>query len=355
MKILNIAVTGLKGSGKTSVVQKIQQHVELETEIINVYSYKSGDTLVYLSDTAYDINKIKPTLSLLNQADACLICISAIDGINQALGELILLLNFSNIQSGVVALTKTDSADSDQLASLKTKIKTIFAQIHIKDVQIVETSTLTDEGFLEVKEELDKLMPKHRDKNGLLKMPIDSSKEVKSGFTTVTGVIEKGQMKKHDKIIFMPWGKEFIVQEIQSHGHVIEHAEAGNRCAVAFKGLYPWDVQLGDLVAAENSIKKAKQLDLSLEITPFFKDEIKPGMEVELNIGAQTLPVTINSIKKDGADVQKLGSGDKGELIVESKIPFAFEEHQSCIMINSQAHWRSIKVVGHGKVKGSIG
>lgn len=354
MKTLNIAVTGLKGSGKTSVVQKIQQRTELETEQINVYSYKTGDTLVYLSDTFYDINKIKSALAALNQADACLVCVSAIDNVSQAFGELVLLLSFSHVQTGIIAITKTDSADSDQIAAIKAKLKAVFSQTHLKDMQMIETSTLTDEGFVDVSQELAKLTPKHRDKNGPIKMPIDSSKEIKSGVTTVTGVIERGSIKKYDKVVLMPWGKEFIAQEIQMHGEVIGKAEAGSRCAVSFKGLYPWDVQVGDVIAAENTIKKGKSLLIEFHVSPFFKDELRPEMEIELNIGMQTSPVIIKSLKKDGADVQKLASGEKGEIIVESKLPLAFEENQECIIINSQAHWRSIKVAGNGKVKGSV-
>jgi len=354
MKTLNIAVTGLKGAGKTEVVKKIQQRTELETEHLNVYSYKLGDTLVYLSDTVYDINKIKPTLALYHQADACLICVSAIDGISQAFGELVLLLSFSNVPHVVIAVTKTDSADSDQIATIKAKLKAIFSQTHLKDIPMIETSTLTDEGFIEISQELAKLMPRHHDKTGFIKMSIDTSKEIKSGLTTVTGVIERGSIKKYDKVVLMPWGKEFIAQEIQMYGEVVEKAEAGNRCAVSFKGLYPWDVQLGDIIAAENTIKKAKSLALEFHVSHFFKDELRPDMEVELNIGMQTSPVVIKSLKKDDVEVQKLASGEKGEVVIESKLPLAFEEHQHCIIVNPQAHWRSIKVAGNGKVKGSV-
>lgn len=347
MKTLNIALVGLRSSGKTSLVKKLQQRTELETENVNVYSYKAGDALVYLSDTVYEISKPKPTLVAVNQADACLICVSAIDPLGQNFGELVLLLKFSGVKDAVVAITKTDSADPDQIESLKSKLSAVLSQAGISNSEFFETSTITDTGFLELREALAQLTPKSRDRTALAKMTMDSAREIKSGLTTVTGVLDRGSIKKYDKVVIMPWGKEFIVQELQVYGEIVEKVDAGNRCSASFKGLYPWDVQIGDLVAAEGFLHKAKSINIELEVTPFFKDDLKPDAEVEVNIGTQTLTATVKALSKD-----KLSSGEKGQIIVESKLPFAYELGQSCIVINPNAHWRSIKVVGSGKVIG---
>mgnify|MGYP001569977870 CR=1 FL=1 len=90
---------------------------------------------------------------------------------------------------------------------------------------------------------------------------------------------------------------------------------------------------------------------VDFHITNFFKDELKKDQEVELNIGLQTLPVIVKKISKSGHELTSVKPGEAVEVEFESKIPFAYQHNQTCIVINSQAHWRSIKVVGNGIIK----
>ena len=350
MKSIQVALVGLNNSGKTTVVNKLQQKKELETEKFTIHSFKEGGNLVYLADTPYNMEEPKEMIALLKESDACVLCVSAVDGVNPKLGELILLLNFLAIKRGVVAITKTDSSTPDEVESLKMKLKAVLKDTHLKDAPIIGTSSITDEGFTELREEMVKLNPLGRDENAKFKMPIETAKEVKSGLTTLFGIIESGSVKKYDKLFVMPWGKEFIVQEINLHGEVVENAKAGDRVGIFFKGLYPWDVQTGDVLTIEGLLEKSKKLKLEFEITNFFKDELRAGSEVKLNVGMQTFTVTITKLQKDGSDIESAKSGEKVIIETESKLPFAFEKGQRCVIINPEAHWRSIKVVGFGKV-----
>ncbi|MCD6576145.1 MAG: 50S ribosome-binding GTPase [Nanoarchaeota archaeon] len=350
MKSVQVALIGLNNSGKSTVANKLQQKKELETEKFTISSFKEGGNLVYLADTPYNLDEPKEMIALLKESDACLLCVSAVDGVNPKLGELVLLLNFLGINNGVIAITKTDSSTVDEVEALKKKLKAVLIETGLKDAQIIGTSSITDEGFAELREELVKLNPKERDENSQFKMPIETAKEIKSGLTTLFGIIDSGKVKKYDKVFIMPWGKEFIVQEINLHGEVVEEAKAGDRVGIFFKGLYPWDVQTGDVLTVEGLLEKAKKLKLEFEVTNFFKDELRVGSEVKLNVGIQTFPVTITKLSKDGSEIDSAKPGDKVEIEIESKLPFAFEKNQECVIIHPEAHWRSIKVVGHGKV-----
>jgi len=344
---LQVCVIGTKDSGKSVVIQKLQQKKELQDENFSVYSFKVGDALVYLAEAPYDMANPKPMLATMAEADACLLCVPAGDGI-QKLGELILLINYMKISKGVIAITKTDMAP-DKVDALKAILPKVLAETTFKEFEIIPTSSMTDEGFTDIKTALTQLTPKHREA-GQFKLPVEIPQEGKSGFTTVTGVIERGSVKKYDKTFLMPWGKEFIVQEIKRDVQVVESAKAGDRVDILYKGLNKWDVQQGDIIAAEGTVHKAKKLKLEFEISKFFKDELRADQEIHLNIGLQTLPVTIIRMTKAGAEVGRATTGEKVEIEVESKLPFAFEKHQAVIIISPEAHWRSIKVAGIGKV-----
>lgn len=353
MKAIQISIIGLKNSGKTVIAEKLKQKKEIENEKFDIYSFKQGSSLVYLSDTPYNIDEPKEMVAFMKEADACLFCISAIDAINQKLGELILLLNYADVEKGVVAITKTDSSTPQEVESLKNKVKTILSESNLKDVEIVETSSITGEGFDTLREELIKLEPKKRE-GDKFKMPIESTKEIKKELVSLFGIINSGKIKKYDKVFLMPWGKEFIVQELSLHGEIVEEINSGNRVGISFKGLYPWDVQMGDWISQEGVFKKGKNLRIELGITNFFKDKLRVGSECRLNIGMQTFPATIKKIVLDGSDISEAEPGKKVEVELESKLPFAFEEGQKCALFNPDAHWQSIRTVGFGSVKEAI-
>ncbi len=353
MKALQIAIVGLKNSGKTTIAEKLKQKKEIENEKFDIYSFKQGASLIYLSDTPYNIDEPKEMIAFMKQADACVFCISAIDSIDQKLGELILLMNYSNVDKGIIAITKTDSSTPQDIESLKNKIKAVLTESKIKEASIVETSSITNEGFDELKEEIMNIEPKER-KGEKFEMPVECAKEVNREITNVFGIINSGKVKKYDKVNLMPWGKEFIVQELNLHGEIVEEVESGNRVGISFKGLYPWDVQMGDWISEENVFEKGKKLKIELDITNFFKDKLRANSECRLNIGLQTFPVTINKISKDGSEINEAEPGQKVEVEVESKLPFAFKKDYGCILLNPEAHWQSIRTVGAGIVKEAL-
>jgi selenocysteine-specific translation elongation factor len=355
MNVTQFAFIGIKGSGKTSLIEKLQQKKEMETEQFNVYSFKQGASLIYMTDAPYDLSNPKSFLTLMYEADACVFCVSALEQIGQQLGELILLINYVGLTKGVIAITKSESTTPDEIEVLKTKLKAILSQSTLKEFEFVSVSSHTEIGISELIEEMIKIKSRARDSSKPFKMGVEFSKEIKSGFTTLFGVIECGTIKKYDKVFMMPWGKEFITQEINLHGEVVERAKAGDRVGISYKGLYPWDVQTGDIVTANSKFHKAKKIQIAFEINNFFKDELRSGAEVQLNVGIQTFPATILKILKEGSEVQSAKPGDKVTIEAETKLPFAFETGQNAVIINPGAHWRSIKVVGAGKVEKGLG
>lgn len=351
MNVTQFAFVGIKGSGKTSIVEKLQQRKELDTEQFNVYSFKQGANLIYMTDAPYDLSNPKPFLTLMYEADACVLCVSAIEQIGPQLGELVLLINYVGFTKGVVAITKSESTTPDEIEALKTKLKAILSQSTLKEFEFVSVSAHTEQGISELAEEMVKIHPRQRDPSKPFKMGVEFSKEIKSGLTTLFGLIECGTIRKYDKVFMMPWGKEFITQEISLHNEIVESAKAGDRVGISFKGLYPWDVQTGDIVTADPKFHKAKKIQIAFEVNNFFKDELRSGSEVQLNVGIQVFPATILRVLKDGNEVQSAKPGEKVTVEAETKLSMAFEIGQNAVIINPGAHWRSIKVVGHGKVE----
>jgi len=350
MKAIQICMLGLTGSGKTELTNKLQQRKELEDEHYRVSSFKQADSLVYVADTPYTPENVKTMLALMNESDACVLCVDATQAMNPKLGELVLFLNYMGHATGIVAITKTDMTTPDVVDTLKRQMSAVLSESTLKEVQMIGVSTVTEEGLSDLRSALVNLSPKDRDVALPFKLPVETAQEVKSGITNIIGVIESGTLKKYDKTYILPWGKEFIVQEINLHGQIVEEAKAGDRVLIQYKGLNKWDVQTGDVVCAEGLMEKAKTIKCEIEVSKFFKDKFRQGSEVQLNIGMQTLSVDVVSMTKNGSDVSDAESGDKVVATFETKIPYAIKKDMTAIVYNPEAHWKSIKVVGSGKV-----
>ncbi len=342
-----VSFIGLSQSGKTSLIEKIATGESSKEENFSIYVLKHGDKKAYLVDSPYDRDDLTKQLSAIKMSNAVVICIPAISEVNQFLGELILLAQFSGIKSGIVAITHSDSATEDEISSLKRKMQAILASTPLKDAKIVVTSTVTEEGIDELREEILNL-PEYEAINELL-FEIDSAKEIKKDLTNVYGFLKGGKLKVHDQVKIMPWGKEFILQSIELDKENVEEIQAPERVGLGFKGLFPWDVKIGDIICNSDDYKKTKKFTAEIEMIPFYKDKLSKDAEVIVNVGLQTMKLKINKIITDN-EVESIENG-KAKIEFESeKLPLALKGGEEIIVINPDANWRSIKFAAHGKV-----
>ncbi len=342
-----VSFIGLSQSGKTSLVEKIATNEESKEENFSVYSLKHGDKKAYLIDSPYDRDDLTKQLNAIRMSNAVVIAIPAIAEVNQFLGELILLAQFAGIKSGLVAITHADSATEDEVNSLKKKMQAILASTTLKDAKIIVTSVVTEEGLDELREEILNL-PEYEASNELL-FEIDSAKEIKKDLTNVYGFLKGGKLKVHDQVKIMPWGKEFILQSIEFDKENVNEIQAPERVGLGFKGLFPWDVKMGDIICIGDEYKKTKNIEAEIEMVPFYKDKLSKEGEVIVNIGLQTMKMKINKIITD-TEVESIEKG-KAKIELESeKLPLALKGNEHVIIINPDANWRSIKFAAHGRV-----
>ncbi len=346
MKI--VGFIGLKGSGKTSLIKKISQETITEQENFSIYSYKHGENKAYLIDAPYNRDDLTKSLNVIKMSNSIVICIPALSDVEQFLGELILLVENSQVKDGIIAMTKVDSATEDEINSLKKKLRGILSNTKLKEAKIIETSSITEEGIDEMRTEilnLSDVVPEEE-----LNFIIDSAKEIKKDLTRVYGFLRGGKIKLHDQVKIMPWGKDFIVQDIEVEGETKEEVDSPERAGIGFKGLYPWDVKIGDIVC-KDGYEKSKEINAKIKMIPFYKDKLSVGSEVILNVGLQMMKVKISEIRVNGEKVERIESGE-GEIKFESeKLPFALKGGERIFVINPDADWRTIRFAAVGSIK----
>jgi selenocysteine-specific translation elongation factor len=138
---------------------------------------------------------------------------------------------------------------------------------------------------------------------GEILIPIDNYFNVKSVGTVILGIIKSGSLKKYDKLMVEPLGKEILIKGLQSQDKDLETAEAGMRIGLSLKGVEADELKRGFIICS--SMKKSSEFTLKLKRNKFSKQELKQGMQLSLCIGLQYITSIVESA--DG-DIIKLKS-----------------------------------------------
>ena len=86
--------------------------------------------------------------------DAALLVVSAAEGIKPQTVEHLQIVDLLGLDRGIVALTKADLADDDQILERMAEVETLLASTSLKGAEIVPVSALTGQGIDELKAKL---------------------------------------------------------------------------------------------------------------------------------------------------------------------------------------------------------
>ncbi len=351
MSNVNIAVVGAFRSGKSALVEKLQQRKGMASDIA-LYSYKSGTVNVTLVDVPGDADKMGPLMNALHMADAVLLCVSAERGIEVQTGEALIAAAAAGVSRAAVAITKSDSSTFDDLEKLKARTAALLKGGPFAGAPVFETSTVAGVGIADVAAHLVSLdIP--RSKEGTFKMGADHSIEPKAGFTVVTGTVRRGALHPRDVVTLLPWEKELVVQSIQVHNEDMPEVIAGDRIAIGFKGIHYHDISRGDTVCgADSPVRKAKAFKVAMKVDPFYKEPVSVEQRLHLAAGLQFHPVAVKKILKNGAEAPEAKAGEACVLEVEvERVSMALEPGESCIVTRPELPGRMSRICGAGKVE----
>ena len=158
----------------------------------------------------------------------------------------------------------------------------------------------------ELREELLKIYVERKDFP--LRIPVDNYFDVRSVGFIVLGIIKSGSVKKFDKLIVEPLGKEVLVKSIQSNDKEIQYAEKGTRVGLNIKGIDSEEMKRGFVLC--NGMKKTDKISSNLIRSRFCKEELRPGDQIHV---LSDLFFTTGTIEKI--------SDDKITVLLQREIP----------------------------------
>jgi selenocysteine-specific elongation factor len=212
--------------------------------------------------------------------DLYLMTVAADDGVMQQTREHATVLHALGVETGVVAVTKSDLADPD--------VGLIEASELLPGAEAVAVSARTGRGLDALRDALDRAamaLRSRADTPGEPRLHVDRSFTIRGAGTVVTGTLWSGSIGRGDELLLLPEGHRVRVRAVQVHDATVDRAAAGQRVAVNLTSVAVKDVGRGDvLTAPDAALRPTYLLDVRLELDA---DAPEPGGRVQVHHGTR--------------------------------------------------------------------
>lgn len=352
-----IATAGHVDHGKTSLVNaltgvdtdrlKEEKQRGLTIDLGFAYSdAESGERLGFV-DVPGHTKFINNMLAGVSAIDCALLVVAADDGVMPQTLEHLEILNLLGIDHGIIALTKIDRCDEEQISRTLDQINQVVSKTFLKDAEIYPVSAITNEGMetLQIALELTADEIEHRKQNGQFRLAIDRRFSIKGSGIVVTGSVFSGSIAVGDELFLMPQEIPVRIRGLHTQNQEAETAIAGDRCAVNItgQGLELELVHRGNWLTTNPAAATAR-VDVELAIS---SSETRPFSHwTPVHIHSAANHVTGRVALLETTDSTRIPPGQKGlaQLVFDPPINLCFGDR---IIIRDQAATRTI---GGGKV-----
>lgn len=220
--------------------------------------------------------------------DAALLVVSAAEGIKPQTVEHLQILDLLGLDRGLVALTKSDLANDDQLLERMAEIETLLATTSLRGAEIVPVSAVTGQGIDELKEKLLVLGESGKGAAGFARLAVDRCFLLPGAGVVVTGTVHAGEIRVDDRLLLTPSGIEARVRSLHAQNRPAEIGRAGERCALNLAGprLSKEAIKRGEWVVGPELHAPTDRIDVRLNLLASEAQPLKHWSPVHVHLGS---------------------------------------------------------------------
>ncbi|HJN40828.1 MAG: selenocysteine-specific translation elongation factor [Anaerolineales bacterium] len=254
---------------------------------------------------------------------AALLVVAADEGIMPQTEEHLAILDLMHIEHGVVALAKTDLAESPEWVQLVAdEVALRLADTSLAGARVVPLSALTGEGVPELGQALLECLraqPRRPDL-GKPRLSVDRVFTVAGFGTVVTGTLLEGSLSVGDEVEILPVGYRARIRGLHTHGTPLEMAAPGARVAINMTGVGKDELHRGAVVARPGSLQATRRVDVSFRLLSGEHNSIplRHNEQVKLFVGSAEEMARVR-----GLSARRLRPGETGWLQLELSRPVA--------------------------------
>jgi len=246
--------------------------------------------------------------------------------------EVINQINSTLRSVGRIPINLNRQEDVDKVAKMMVEKELV--------VPIIETSSITLEGYKLLEDLLYKLPKRNMAKEGFL-MYIDRLYKVSGVGIVLSGCIKSGELIEGEDAYIGPFHdgnfKKVKIQSIEMHYYRVNHAEAGDVVGIAIKGIKYDDLRRGMVLTKEKS-EPVWEFDAKI-IVFTHPTRIRKGYEPVIHL--ETISETVIFKEMDSAYMK---AGDRG------KVRMRFKYHPQSIFKGQKFIFREGRSKGMGEV-----
>src|SRR5258705_5408645 len=251
--------------------------------------------------------------------DAALLVVSAAEGIKPQTVEHLQIVDLLGLDRGIVALTKADLADDDQILERMAEVETLLAATSLKGAELVPVSALTGQGVDELKTKLLALGESSKGATGFARLAIDRCFVLTGAGVIVTGTVHAGEIKVDDRLLLTPSGLEARVRALHAQNRAAQVGRAGERCALNLTGprLSKDAIRRGHWVVSSELHAPTDRPDVRLSLLASEGQPLKHWSPVHVHLGSAHVMGRVALLEGD-----RLAPGDTAlaQLVLEDKI-----------------------------------
>ena len=171
--------------------------------------------------------------------DAALLVVSAAEGIKPQTVEHLQIIDLLGLDRGIVALTKSDLVNDDEMLERMAEVETLLSTTSLKGAEIIPVSAITGQGVDELKAKLLALGESGKGMTGYARLAVDRCFLLPGAGVVVTGTVHAGEIRVGDHLLLTPSGLEARVRSLHAQNRAAEVGRAGERCALNLSGAAP--------------------------------------------------------------------------------------------------------------------
>jgi len=251
--------------------------------------------------------------------DAALLVVSSVEGIKPQTVEHLQIVDLLGLDRGIVALTKADLVDDDQILERMAEIEVLLSTTSLRGAEIVPVSALSGRGVDELKTRLLALGESGKGTTGFARLAVDRSFVLTGAGVVVTGTIHAGEIRVDDRLLLSPSGLEARVRSLHAQNRAAEVGRAGERCALNLSGprLSKDVIRRGDWVIGPDLHAPTDRIDVRLSLLGSEGQPLRHWSPVHVHLGSAHVMGRVALLEGE-----KLAPGATGlaQLVLEEKV-----------------------------------
>lgn len=261
--------------------------------------------------------------------DAALLVIAADDSVMPQTREHLALLELLGVQRGVVAISKCDLADDEQLELVDLEIAELVEGTFLKEAPRIRTSASNSLGIAELRRAImqaAEASPQRPTSDSCFRLPIDRAFSPAGQGAVVTGTVWRGTARVGDTLHLLPAETSVRIRRLQSQGADVECVAAGERAAINLAGIKATEIRRGDELATSGAFRPARRHLVQLRVLPEAEHGLKHRQFVRFHIGSGQATAQVLMGQRE------IAPGQTGFAVIRCKTPIVAEYGQPFVI-----------------------